>query len=221
MSTFEAFVLFAIADLMLKLTPGPDMALTMTRGMTQGFKAAWTSVLGTCTAGLVQIPVVVLGLAAVIQKSPALFAAVKVAGAFYLIYLGINALRRSRTGTAAALSTAEAQSAREIFWQGFTTNLLNPKVLLFMIAFLPQFADPSRGPVAVQVLALAVYSKTMGLVTGAAFAFGASNIRRWFLANPWFSRAQDGALGVMMLSIGISILSSRDALLSLVSGVKR
>ena len=207
MPTFEAFVLFAIADLMLKLTPGPDMALTMTRGVTQGFRAAWTSVLGTYMAGFVQIPVVVLGLAAVIQQSPTLFAAVKCAGAFYLIYLGINALRRSRAAPVPALDASHAQPARAIFWQGFATNLLNPKVLLFMIAFLPQFADASRGPVEMQVLALAVYSKTIGLFTGAAFSFGASRIRRWFLANPWFTRAQDGVLGVVMVGLGIGILT--------------
>ena len=221
MPSLEAFLLFALADLLLKLTPGPDMALTMTRGMTQGFKAAWLSVLGTCTAGLVQIPIVVLGLGAVVQGSPLLFSAVKVAGAAYLIYLGVRALKRSRRAETPAARTSTDGTGRGIFWQGFLTNLFNPKVVLFMVAFLPQFADPGRGPIELQVLVLAAYSKSVGLVTGGAVSYGASRIRGWLIRNPWFSRVQEGVLGFAMLGIGISVLASRDALAPLLNVAAR
>ncbi len=108
-----------------------------------------------------------------------------------------------------------------VFWQGFLTNLFNPKVLLFMLAFLPQFADPSRGSVPLQVLALAVYSKTIGLATGALTAYSASRIRHWMLQNPWFNRVQEGVLGVVMLTLGASILASRDAVPQLVGAIAR
>lgn len=209
MPTLHVFLLYLAADLALKLTPGPDMALTLTRGMTQGFRTAWISVLGTWSAGFVQVPLVVLGLAAIFQESQTLFAAVKVLGAIYLVYLGIRALRRCAQANATSL-TAQPGSARDAYWQGFMTNLLNPKVFIFMIAFLPQFTDPARGPVWVQMLVLGVFSKMLGLLTGAIYAYGASRIRGWLTHNAWFMRLQDGLLGVAMLGIAGWLVFNRD-----------
>lgn len=193
----------------LKFTPGPDMALTLSRGMTQGFRAAWTSALGTSCAGLVQIPLVVLGLAALFSQSPRLFLAVKTAGALYLVYLGGRALAGSRRGRLAQADVPVA-SDREIFLQGFITNLLNPKVLLFMVVFLPQFCDPSLGPIWLQITALALYQKISGLITYACFGYAASRIRNWVVGKPWFVRAQEGLIGAMMIVIGGWIVFSRD-----------
>ena len=209
MPTLHVFLLYFAADLALKLTPGPDMALTLTRGMTQGFRTAWLSVLGNWTAGFVQVPLVVLGLAAIFQESQTLFAAVKILGAIYLVYLGIRALRRCMQANSTSL-TAQASSPRDAYWQGFMTNLLNPKVFIFMVAFLPQFADPARGPVWLQMLVLGVFSKMLGLVTGAMYAYGASRIRGWLTRNAWFMRVQDGLLGAAMLGVAGWLIFNRD-----------
>lgn len=209
MPSLQLFLLFLAADMALKLTPGPDMALTLTRGMTQGFRTAWYSVLGTFSAGLVQIPLVVLGLAAVFKQSPELFMAVKLAGACYLVYLGVKALLRSRRAGALASSNARGEG-RDAYVQGFMTNLLNPKVFIFLIAFLPQFTDPALGPVWLQMLSLAVFSKLMGLITGAGFAYGASRIRGWLTRNPWFLRAQEGVLGATMIAIAGYLVFNRN-----------
>ncbi|WP_198297737.1 LysE family translocator [Bordetella genomosp. 9] len=211
MPTLHLLLLFLAADLALKLTPGPDMALTLTRGMTQGFRAAWSSVLGTWAAGFVQVPLVVLGLAAIFQQSQMLFAGVKVLGALYLIYLGVRALRRCATSAQGRLS-AKAGVGQDAFWQGFMTNLLNPKVFIFMVAFLPQFTDPAQGPVWLQMLTLAVISKMLGLVSGGVYAYGASRIRGWLTHNAWFMRVQDGLLGMAMLTIAGWLLLNRDPL---------
>lgn len=206
MPTLHVLLLFIAADLALKLTPGPDMALTLTRGMTQGFRVAWLSVLGVFCAGFVQIPFVVLGLAAVFKESPVAFMVVKLAGAFYLAYLGIKALQRCRrAGTFE--STQANGSGADVFVQGFMTNLLNPKVFLFLIAFLPQFTDASRGPVWIQLLFLACVSKLFGLISGALFAYGAARIRFWLTRNRWFLRVQEGALGVAMLAIATYLIA--------------
>ncbi|MBV7483750.1 LysE family translocator [Bordetella sp. BOR01] len=209
MPSLQMLLLFLAADMALKLTPGPDMALTLTRGMTQGFRTAWFSVLGTSSAGFIQIPLVVFGLAALFQHSPTLYAAVKILGALYLVYLGVRALRRCARRHDLAVG-AQASSLRDAYWQGLFTNLLNPKVFLFLVAFLPQFADPSRGPIWVQMLILALISKILGLATGATFAYGASRIRGWLMRNPWFLRAQEGVLGAAMLGIAGWLLLSRD-----------
>jgi len=209
MPTLHMFLLFLAADLALKLTPGPDMALTLTRGMTQGFRIAWLSVLGAFCAGFVQIPLVVLGLAAIFKQSPLLFVAVKLLGALYLAYLGIKALRRSRR--AHDLDSARVRGAgREVFLQGLMTNLLNPKVFLFLIAFLPQFTDPEQGRIWQQMLVLACASKIFGLFSGAAYAYGASRIRGWLTRNRWFLQAQDGVLGAIMLAIAGYLIASTD-----------
>jgi threonine/homoserine/homoserine lactone efflux protein len=176
MPTLETFVLFAIADLALKFTPGPDMALTLCRGITQGFRAAWVSALGTSCAGFVHIPLVVLGLAALFSQSPQLYTVVKTVGALYLVYLGIRALFRSRRDQIPdALDSVV--SDREIFLQRFVTNLLNPKVLFFMVVFLPQFADPAIGPIWIQIGLLAIYEKVSGLLVYVLFGYAASRIR--------------------------------------------
>jgi threonine/homoserine/homoserine lactone efflux protein len=209
MPTLETFFLFAIADLVLKITPGPDMALTLSRGITQGFRAAWVSALGTSSAGFVHVPLVVLGLGVLFAQSPLLFTVIKVAGALYLVYLGVRALFHSsqdRFLTAHASITSD----REIFLQGFVTNVLNAKVLLFMVVFLPQFAALALGPLWIQIGALAIYQKASGLLIGVLFGYAASRIRKWVIRNPWFVQAQEGLLGVMMIGIGGWIVSSHD-----------
>ena len=194
MPSLQLFLLFLAADAALKLTPGPDMALTLSRGMTQGFRPAFLSVLGNVAAGFVQVPAVVLGLASVLQASPRLFLGVKAAGGLYLAYLGIKAILRCARDVEVSLA-ARPGDARDAFWQGFVTNLLNPKVLLFMIAFLPQFTSPEQGPVWSQMLVLGVTMKILSLPYGSCFAYGASRIRGWVGRNAWFLRAQRGTAG--------------------------
>ena len=209
MPSLQLFLLFLAADAALKLTPGPDMALTLSRGMTQGFRPAFLSVLGNVAAGFVQVPAVVLGLASVLQASPRLFLGVKAAGGLYLAYLGIKAILRCARDVEVSLA-ARPGDARDAFWQGFVTNLLNPKVLLFMIAFLPQFTSPEQGPVWSQMLVLGVTMKILSLPYGSCFAYGASRIRGWVGRNAWFLRAQ-GLLGAIMLGLAAYVLYSTTA----------
>jgi threonine/homoserine/homoserine lactone efflux protein len=208
MPSLHLFLLYISASLMLNLTPGPDMALTLTRGMTQGFRVAWLSVLGTFAAGFIQIPLVVFGLAGIFRESPMLFELVKIAGALYLVYLGLRAIRRSIRGSE-TIGTANPDGDRGVFWQGLFTNLLNPKVFIFLVAFLPQFVDPAIGPIWQQMLVLAVSSKILGLLNGTCFAYGASRIRVWLSRNLWFLRLQDSLLGVAMLGIAGYLVFNR------------
>ena len=176
------------------------MALTLSRGMTQGFRPAFLSVLGNVAAGFVQVPAVVLGLASVLQASPRLFLGVKAAGGLYLAYLGIKAILRCARDAEVSLA-ARPGDARDAFWQGFVTNLLNPKVLLFMIAFLPQFTSPEQGPVWSQMLVLGITMKILSLPYGSCFAYGASRIRGWVGATPGSCARGEGLLGAIMLGL--------------------
>lgn len=209
MVSAHLLVAFILASLALNVTPGPDMALTLTRGMTQGFGVAFMSVLGTFAAGAVQVPLIVLGLAEVFRQSPELFATVKVIGALYLTYLGSRALLRSTRREQGFLLAELPRGRHSAFVQELLTNLLNPKVFLFLTAFLPQFTDPAIGPVWRQTLVLAVISKMVGFAVYVGLAAGASSIRKWLVRNAWFMRIQEEILGAVMLTIAGFLLFHR------------
>ncbi len=152
MPDLSTLLIFLAATLGLNLTPGPDMLYVLARGIGQGRTAGVVSALGIGGGTLVHTFAVTLGLSTLLVSMPALYEAIKYAGAGYLLYLGIHTLT-SRENM--RLDTERsAQSLNRIFRQGVITNVLNPKVALFFIAFLPQFADGQRGSVAWQLLIL-------------------------------------------------------------------
>src|SRR2546429_193935 len=138
---------FGVAVLVMQLTPGPDMMLIVGRGIGQGRKVALCTVLGmTLLAGLVQLPLLALGVASLLQSSAFALTILQWAGASYLIWLGGRLLWTS-AGTRIAASMPSQVSARSAMREGAINNLTNPKPLLFMFAFLPQFVDPAQGAV--------------------------------------------------------------------------
>ena len=135
------FCLFVLAGLMLNITPGPDMALVMGRSIGHGRRAGAAAALGVGAGALVHIAAAALGLSVVLSTSALAFAIVKWVGVAYLVFVGLKLLL-SRPGAALAVADAPAAlSLRQVFMQGFWTNVLNPKVALFFLAFLPQFID--------------------------------------------------------------------------------
>ena len=198
MPSLELFLLFLAADLVLKFSPGPDVAVVLTRGMTQGARAGIACALGVGATAVVQVPAAVLGLGAVFQASPTLYAGVKMLGAVYLLWVGAKALRRFWRGE---VGLPDASVEHAAFRQGFVSNLPNPKVYIFLIAFVPQFVDPATGPVWSQTLVLVAVMKTNGVVFLAALALTASRVRGWVAAHPWFLRWQDGLLGGVMVAL--------------------
>jgi len=167
----HSLLLFMAAGLALNVTPGPDMLYVAARSTSEGRAAGIVSSLGIATGTLFHIAAVALGLAALLAAVPVAYAAVRIGGAIYLVYLGVRALAAhsavsTRSVTRAPLAT--------IFRQGVITNVLNPKVALFFLAFLPQFVDPARGNPAVQIVVLGLIFDTSGTIVNAAVALGAS-----------------------------------------------
>lgn len=154
-------MLFLVAGLALNITPGPDMLYVAARGAGEGRSAGIVSALGIGAGALVHIALVAAGLAAVLAAVPVAYLALRLGGAAYLIYLGALALRSRYSPTTASLTPAPLGA---IFRQGVITNLLNPKVALFFLAFLPQFVDPSRGSALLQVVALGLLFNTTGTI---------------------------------------------------------
>lgn len=210
MPPIETIALFLAADLLLKLSPGPDIALVIARGATQGKGAAIASAAGVAAAGLVQIPAVLLGLAILIAASPALFAAIKLIGALYLIWLGLRALRNS-VGESATPDWSNSGLAHHAFRQGMITNLLNPKVTVFLVAFLPQFASPSVGALWWQLLFFGCWMKLNGFLLLSSVGVLAARARHWLMRNPAFVRWQEGVLGLGLLSLGLWLIADTDA----------
>jgi threonine/homoserine/homoserine lactone efflux protein len=174
MPAFHSLALFLVAGLALNLTPGPDMLYVAARGASEGRGAGIVSALGIGVGTLVHIALVAAGLAALLAAVPVAHLALRLGGAAYLVYLGVRALRASPgSGGGADLAPAPLGA---IFRQGVITNVLNPKVALFFLAFLPQFVDPSRGRPAFQVVVLGLLFDVSGTLVNLAVAIGSSRV---------------------------------------------
>jgi threonine/homoserine/homoserine lactone efflux protein len=172
----QDWILFATATIALNLTPGPDMLYISAQSVAYGRRAGLLSALGVAAGCVVHTALVAFGLAGILAKAPAAYDAVRYAGAAYLIYLGVRLLLQRPAGTAQPLARA---SWSRILLQGLVTNVLNPKVALFFLAFLPQFADPARGPLWSQLLLLGVLFNLSGTLINLAVALVASSVLRF------------------------------------------
>ena len=175
MPSLETLITFFGVSLLLGLTPGPDNLFVLVQSAQRGWRAGMAVVLGLCVGLVVHTAAVALGLAAVFAASAVAFTLLKWCGAAYLAYLAWGALRAPAavvSGAAPAAAAGTAPSARRMVVRGMVMNLTNPKVLVFFLAFLPQFADPARGPVALQLMVLgAVFIVATLLVFGAIACF--------------------------------------------------
>lgn len=199
----QALLLFVAAGLVLNLTPGPDLLYITARSLGQGWRAGAASALGIAAGCLVHTAAAALGVSALLAATPLAYDAVRLCGAAYLVWLGAQALQsRAPAGAAGALSPAPLRS---VFWQGFVTNVLNPKVALFFLAFLPQFADPARGAFALQVLVLGLIFIANGLWVCLLVARAAATLSDWARrragAIGWIQRGS----GVLLLALGVHL----------------
>ena len=186
----HSLALFLAAGLALNLTPGPDMLYVAARGASEGRSAGVVSALGIGAGTLVHVTLVAAGLAALLAAVPLAYSVLRLGGAAYLIYLGVRALRG---GSATSTRSLAPASLGVIFRQGVITNVLNPKVALFFLAFLPQFVDPSRGSAALQVIALGLLFDVSGTLVNLAVALASSRV-----ANRLRRAGEPGGAGRIM-----------------------
>jgi threonine/homoserine/homoserine lactone efflux protein len=172
MPDLHTLALFMAAGLALNVTPGPDMLYVAARSTSEGRRAGVVSALGIGAGTLVHIAALALGLSALLAAVPLLYDAVRLAGAAYLVWLGLRALLRPAAQSDDA--PPPPASLATIFRQGVVTNVLNPKVALFFLAFLPQFVDPARGSAAAQIVALGLLFDTSGTTVNVLVALAAS-----------------------------------------------
>ena len=198
----HSLVLFISAALVLLVIPGPAVFYILGRSIGQGRGAGFVSALGISVGSLVHTAAAAVGLSALLMSSAAAFSAVKYLGAGYLIYLGVQKLRREES---LELSDGAAQvRLGRIFAQGVIVNVLNPKAALFFLAFLPQFVDASRGNVAGQILFLGVLFALLGLMSDSLWALSAGSVAQWFRGNVRAMRTQRYVSGGMLISLGVA-----------------
>jgi threonine/homoserine/homoserine lactone efflux protein len=193
-------LLFALASLVLVAIPGPNVIYIATRSLSHGRRVGVASTFGVETGALVHIAAATLGLSALIRSSPLAFDVVKYLGAAYLIGLGIRSLVRARP---LALTAAEgAGDVRRAYAEGVLVNVLNPKVALFFVAFLPQFVDSSRGSAAAQIFVLGLVFLLIAFVLDLGWALAAGSVGGWLRARPGFARRQRFLTGGVYVALG-------------------
>jgi threonine/homoserine/homoserine lactone efflux protein len=192
-------LLFLLASLTLVAIPGPNHLYITTRSIGEGRRAGIASALGVETGTLVHIGAAAAGLSAVVAASATAFGLLRYAGAAYLVYLAYRTLR-SRPETAGP--ELEPRPLHRVFLDGALVNVLNPKVVLFFLAFLPQFVDQDAGAVPLQIAVMGAVTALIGLASDIVYAVAAGSIGEWLRARPAFRRRQRYATGLIYLGLG-------------------
>jgi threonine/homoserine/homoserine lactone efflux protein len=199
MPSWTSLVLFAAASIALLVVPGPSVLYIVTRSVSQGRRAGLISVLGVHVGSVVHVTAAALGLSALLASSGTAFAVVKYLGAGYLIWLGVQKLRHRRAGP---LDGAPPVGRGRLFTQGVVVNVLNPKTAIFFLAFLPQFVNPERGPVAAQIIVLGICFIALGVLSDGGYALLAGSISGRIRRTDRVQRRLDRASGVVYLGLG-------------------
>ena len=207
MPDWNLIVAFALAALAICLVPGPDMLFVLTNSVGRGARAGVLCAAGIGLAMVVHTAAAVLGLSLLFERSAWAFELVRYAGAAYLLWLGVNALR-GRGGIAGDPDAGELPTLAALR-RGFFTNLLNPKVILFFAAFLPQFVSPENGPVVPQLLFLGALFTALGFCVDAAVALASGKAGSVLLCRPGLPRLIERISGVVFVGLGVRLLLER------------
>jgi threonine/homoserine/homoserine lactone efflux protein len=195
--------LFVVTAALLAIAPGPDVIYVLTRGIAQGRKAGFAAALGFASGCVFHTVLAAVGIAALIRSSDAAFNVVRYAGAGYLIWIGIQALRhRSSFSIEAA---GEAKGLATIYKQSVIGNMLNPKVTLFFLAFLPQFVNSQAGHVGWQMALLGVVFMGVTVVVFGAVAFFAGFLGDWIRRRPAIGERLNLFAGITFIALGIRV----------------
>lgn len=199
----ESLLTFALAGIVLVLVPGPSVLFIVGRALAHGRRAALASVAGNTAGAATLVTVVSLGFGAVAARSIAVFTVLKLVGAGYLIYLGVQTYR-GRGQLVAALGQP-AGADRRLFWQGLVVGVTNPKALVFFAAVLPQFVDPGAGHVTAQMLVLGLVFAVLAAGLDSLWGLAAGTARDWFATSPTRLRRLGGAGGLTMIVMGAGL----------------
>ena len=199
--------LFVVSGLLLNLIPGPDTLLIVTRSAKQGWRAGSVATLGIGTGVMVHVMAAAVGLSAILATSAMAFTVVKYVGAAYILYMAIGLLRSKPSGDAAAAAApaTPAMSYPKIYGQGFLTNVLNPKVAIFFLAFVPQFIDANAPSKALAFVVLGCIFNVNGMLWCHAVAIFTAQASARMKVNPRVSLWLNRVTGGLFIWLGIKL----------------
>ncbi|WKE68915.1 LysE family translocator [Streptomyces sp. WP-1] len=209
MVSLDRLFAFSALALVLIVIPGPSVLFVVGRALAHGRRAALTTVAGNTLGAYVLVAAVALGIGPVVERSVLLFTALKLAGAAYLVYLGIKAWRQR--GSLRAAFTRPGPPERgglRTLGEGFAVGVANPKTMVFFAAVLPQFVDRAQGHVPLQMLLLGLVFNLIALVSDSVWGLVASAARDWFARSPRRLSAVGGAGGLAMIGLGVTVAAT-------------
>jgi threonine/homoserine/homoserine lactone efflux protein len=196
---------FAVTCLIVIAIPGPSVLFVIGRALAHGRRTALASVAGNAAGVQVVAISVALGIGTLVQRSDLVFTVVKLAGAGYLVWLGVKAIRHRRALEGAMLVAAAPRSGWKAVAEGFTVGVANPKAYVLFAAVLPQFANQAAGPVPLQLLLLSLVSLPIGLISDATWGLAASGVRSWFARSPRRLELVGGLGGLAIVGLGVTL----------------
>ena len=208
MITVSTAAAFALASVALIAIPGPSVLFTISRSLSYGRRGGLLNVLGN---GLGQVPLVLAvaaGVGAIVASSIVALTVIKIVGAGYLAYLGVQTIRHRNRGAETDDAHAPAVSDKRLLLQGFTVGVTNPKSIVFLVAILPQFVDQSRAHVPLQLVSLGMIFVVVAVSFDTIWALIAGGAREWFATSPQRMSRMEGVGGGIMIGLGAVLLFS-------------
>ncbi len=200
------YALFFTAALLLTIAPGPDTMFVLGASFSGGSRGGLLASAGILTGLLVHITFAIIGVSALIAASPVAFDILRLAGAAYLLWIGVPLLVRAwRNENPAPLNTPTPNATR-VYWQGAATNVLNPKVAVFYVAFLPQFVSPELGHTTLQLFLLGITHWVMGVIYLGLIALASGSAASVLRRSPQIRRALDGISGFVFVALALRLL---------------
>ncbi len=205
----DSYLLFVLASVLLCIAPGPDMIFLLSRTLAQGRKAGIMAAIGINAGAYVHLLAAILGISAVLAASAWAFTLVKWAGAAYLIYMGIQILRSKQGQLTIDGSQVKQENYRRIFWQGFWSDVLNPKVALFFLAFLPQFVAPEANQPVLQILLLGLTLNVVAICINITLVYLAHALTAKLRANQRINQWLNKAMGAVFILLGLNLAAKK------------
>ncbi len=196
---------FAVTAFIIIVIPGPSVLFIVARALAHGRKVSVLTVAGNTAGEYVQVIAVAFGVGLVAERSVTIFTVLKLFGAAYLVYLGVQTFRHRRSLAAALAPEPEAQPAHRYFLQGFVVGISNPKTVIFLVAILPQFVTRASGAVPAQILLLGLVFSAIALVSDSIWGLAAGAVRSWFARSPRRLELVGGVGGLSIVAIGVGL----------------
>ena len=193
---------FIVASIVLIVIPGPSVLFVIGRSLALGRLGGLLSVVGNALGMVPLVAAVALGVGALVAQSVVIFTIIKFAGALYLVYLGVQAIRHRADAAAAVNGAVATRSHWRQLGEGFIVGVTNPKTIAFFVAVLPQFVDFTAGSIPLQLFELGVVFIVLALLCDSVWALAASAARNWFARSPKRAAHLAATGGVMMIGLG-------------------